>query len=111
MQGEVVPTAVELWRRPEGDRWVLGGVKDLQGLVDLGTVSVADGLDSTDSFRTSKESASTSTVTEELASLAGSTVARPCQRVTSMVRSWPALAPSPVRVVWTKSRPDSGPNR
>jgi hypothetical protein len=61
MQGEVVPTAVELWRRPEGDRWVLGGVKDLQGLVDLGTVSVAEGLDSTDS----KESASTSTDSEE----------------------------------------------
>ena len=29
--------------------------------------------------------------------MAGSTVARPCQRVTSRVRSWPALAPSPVR--------------
>src|SRR5215204_4843424 len=27
-----------------------------------------------------------------------------------MVRSWPALAPSPVRVVWTRSRPDSGPS-
>jgi|Tabmets5t2r1_1033131.scaffolds.fasta_scaffold71746_1 hypothetical protein len=75
MQGEVVPTAVELWRLPEGDRWVLGVVKDLQGLVDLGAVSVAEGLDSTDSFRTSKESASTSTDSEELAGVAGSTVA------------------------------------
>src|SRR5215218_4863984 len=27
-----------------------------------------------------------------------------------MVRSWPALAPSPVRAVWTSSRPDSGPS-
>jgi hypothetical protein len=75
MQGEVVPTAVELWRLPEGDRWVLGVVKDLQGLVDLGAVSVAEGLDSTDSFRTSKESASTSTDSEELAGVAGSPVA------------------------------------
>src|SRR5215204_5763636 len=73
---------------PEGDGWVLAGVEDLlEGLVDLCTVS------------------------NELAGVAGSTVARPCQRVTSMERSWPALAPSPVRVVWTKSRPDSGPNR
>ena len=36
---------------PEGDRWVLAGAEDrLEGLVDLGAVSVAEWLDATGSF-------------------------------------------------------------
>src|SRR5215211_9029034 len=36
---------------PEGDGWVLDGVEDLlEGLVDLGAVSVAERLDATGSF-------------------------------------------------------------
>ncbi len=60
--------------------------------------------------RTSSEPASTSTFTEDLAGSAESRVTSACQRVTSMVRSCPAFAPSPVRLVLISSWPDSGPS-
>src|SRR6266702_4511557 len=60
--------------------------------------------------RTSKESTSASIVTAESRGLAVSRTTSHRQRVTSMMRSWPALAPSPVRAVLISSRPESGPS-
>jgi hypothetical protein len=61
--------------------------------------------------RTWNESTSISTVTEHRAGSSVSTTAVPRQRATSMVRSWPALAPRPVRAVLTRIVPTAGPSR
>ena len=55
--------------------------------LDLLAIGARQRLDAAGSLLTSNDSASTSTVTEQLAGSAGSTVASPRQRVTSMVRS------------------------
>src|SRR5690606_39341605 len=59
---------------------------------------------------TRSDPASTSTFTPDAPGSSRSTTASPRHWVTSIVRSCPALAPSPVRFVSTNSRPVSGPS-
>ncbi|MFC7639737.1 hypothetical protein ACFQX6_00755 [Streptosporangium lutulentum] len=65
------------------------GVKDLppEVLLDLFAVGAGERPDAAGSLTNLEGAASTSTVTEDPAGSARSTVASPCQRVASMVRS------------------------
>jgi hypothetical protein len=96
---------------PEGDGWMLGGVEDLlEGLADLCAVGVGERLDAAGSLPdlegidvdldghrgVRRDGGVDPGVTMPAGDLDGEIVA--------------ALAPSPVRVVLTRSRPDSGPS-
>ena len=91
---------------------MLAGVEDflLDGLLDLRAVGVGERLDPAGTLPDLEEPASTSTLTKVAAGSAVSTMTSAFQRVTSMARSWPTLAPSPLRVVLTWSWPDPGPS-